>query len=85
MTQLKKIFFSLLLILPSCILYPYEHYDGECYELYNDYPVDCWVDRRGDECCEWQTSRYCYEVWCSELDYHGYNECRWDFKRRYCY
>ena len=89
-TNWKKASFLMFLVLflgcfcmPSCILSDYP--PDDCYERNWEYPEECWETYYGEECCEWRVSRQCVEVWCSELDNRGYNECRWGFEERYCY
>lgn len=82
---MKKIaFLFTLLLIPSCILHT-EEYDDYCYEYDGEYPMDCWYNQYREECCEWATSRRCFETWCSDINYQGYSECRWHFEERTCY
>ena len=86
--MVKEVFFLIIALTlifggSSCILYeePYDY----CYERDLEHPEECWETRHREECCEWRVSRRCVEIWCSDLDYYGYNECHWRFEERYCY
>jgi len=86
--MIKKISFiifalTLVFTISSCILSDYPH--DYCYERDWDYPEDCWETRYQEECCEWRVSHRCVEIWCSDLDYYGHNECYWRFEEKYCY
>jgi len=83
-TAVKRTLFLFFLVISGCLVVPQDQ-DDVCYEIKGKYPIDCWVNRYYEECCEWKASRHCVEVWCSDLDRHGYNECRWNFEESYCF
>ena len=80
------VFFVLLFScfsMTSCILYDQPH--DYCYERDWDYPEYCWETYYREECCEWKVSYRCVEIWCSDLDYHGHNECLWRLEDKHCH
>lgn len=85
---MKKVLLFLILLNTSCVLEIYDHpfYDKEsnyCYEIQDEYPIDCWKKSANVECCEWRSSpRHCIDVWCMRTDSF---QCDWRYNHYYCY
>ena len=86
--EMKKIILFLILLNTSCVLEIYDHpfYDKEsnyCYEIQDEYPIDCWRKSANVECCEWVSSpHHCIDVWCMRTDDY---QCNWKYNHYYCY